>query len=479
MHSKNENAVKMPEGKRAGIEPSAVVIAVTGIILINILPLLPKELFWGIKSFEAPVFFRTAMIVLLFLSAINRVQDAVLNGISRLSAFLERHVSGKLLTIMFFAGLFILLWIFRERKLWGDALKLLTSLEAGPSSNAFWGHFWKKPLDRLIHMGAYRAGSYFFGWSSSVTVPLVNCLAGSATIIILYRLVRRIFPDDGIRITAMGLLLFNGSSLVYFGHFEQYTMIQTGTALFFLTAVNYLKGRGSLITASIAAATAAALHAEGVLLFFILPLLFYLRKGKKPEERSSPYKALIKIILPYAGFLILFYLGCRLIGSPEFTAGFNRLDIDRHVFLSPAAAFSPRHLSDFFNILFRNIPLWPFYFITLLLMWKTARRRKHSEALLFNATSLIYFTALLFFDSKLPPHMDWDIYAIITLPAVLAGTRALSLLGRSIKRPLFVLAVISFCLTAPWILSNRFHPDESSKRIQIETKIMNAKPVKR
>lgn len=356
-----------------------------------------------------------------------------------------------------------LFWWLRERTWHGDALYKLALLRAVPLVEN--PYVWKEPLDSLLEYGMTAAVAPW-GGGPEVAIALLSVAAGGVYLASCWAVTGWLARgwDRGRLLVA---LLASGSTLLWFGHVENYSW---STALAFATvalALGHLDGRLPLWPVGLVAGAAVSFHPQAA---FILPgLAFLLRRERWPHQVTT--LALTGAIFPLLTCFLLLALG---VPWPTVTGG--GFAGDPQLFWTPAQALAPDQLADAVQNLWLVVPLWPLWFAAILAgLGRPPRWREQSFALLAGVGLglLVYFFA---FQNDLPRWRDWDLFAIVGPPLALWGGYAwLRLEARapspgavaSLRRSLNVGLLFAAAYTACWIGVNHTYtlvqPDPNAR----------------
>ena len=429
----------------ARVKPSTLLLGILALLLAGFVVL---EGGWGISggrlwafSFLSfvPLLLRLALAALIVLSAIV----AVVSPKRLESQWSPQLASAPIWPVVVAGGLFF--WLLRERTYHGDALlklKLLatTSLRNDP-------YVWKEPLDSLLaHTAADSAST--LGQPPEVAIALLSILAGSLYLwsaLYVGRLLGRT-PWNALLIVIA--LLATGSSQLWFGHIENYSMV---TAVCFLSttlAAGYLRGESPLWPVGLAGGAAVSLHPQAV---FTLPAMFLLLDRRRWKHQIGTL-LLTGMAVPALTVLLLVVLGVQLPSVGNGYAG------DAQLFWTVEQAIAPAQLWQALNNLWLLVPLFPLWLVAGI--WAMVDRRTRTDRVLLYLTALSAGLLLYHFSfqNDLPRWRDWDLYAIvgpgITLWGVYAWLELMAIPGR--KRqwmgPLITVSLVfATVVTSAWV----------------------------
>jgi hypothetical protein len=319
-------------------------------------------------------------------------------------------------------------WLFRERTWHGDALYKVTLLESTPlSANPY---IWKEPLDSLLEY-ALSAALRPFGAGPEVAIALMSVLAGGIFVIVAWMAARWLAVYAVRRVVIGAALLASGTTLLWFGHVENYSW---STALAFATvvlAIGHLAGRAPLWAVGVTGGAAVSFHPQAA---FVLPALLVLLRRDR-WLRQTAVLTFSGLMVPTATVALLLMLGAAMPPSPGVDGGFAG---DPQLFWTPAQALAPAQLADALQNLWLIAPLWVYWF-GIAGAWVVGRglRLRHARSqtgvardtlpqdarisrLLVAAAAGVMFYFFTF-QNDLPRPRDWDLFAVAGPPLTLWG----------------------------------------------------------
>ena len=299
-------------------------------------------------------------------------------------------------------------WIFREQTWHGDALYKVDLLATQPlQTNPY---VWKEPLDSLLEY-AVSGLVQPVGLGPDVAIALMSVAAGGVFVLATWAAAAWLAASALRRLVIYTALLAGGTSLLWFGHIENYSW---STAMAFATlalAVGYLAERTPLWAVAVAGGAAVSFHPQAA---FVLPaLLVLLRRDRWPRQ---------VVILVLGGLVVpLLTVGVFLwlkVPPPGLNGGFAG---DPQLFWTPMQALAPAQLAEALQNLWLIAPLWPLWIGAG--VWGVAQpelRRDRTFVLLAVAAAgmLFYFFT---FQNDLARQRDWDLFAIAGPPLALWG----------------------------------------------------------
>ncbi|MEZ4865186.1 MAG: hypothetical protein R3C14_27970 [Caldilineaceae bacterium] len=297
-------------------------------------------------------------------------------------------------------GAGVLFWLAREQTYYGDAqLKLQLLRTATLQSDPY---VWKEPLDSLL---AYQLTAFLrpWGWGPDVAVALLSCAAGMVFLFAVLLAAHTLRPTVRGRLLVVLGLLALGSSQLWFGHIENYSLVTAFTLLSIVLALRYLQGRASLWLVGLASGVAVSFHPQA--LFPALALLLLLRSRQWPRQVMT--LALGGAVGPLLTAGALWWLGAP---WPDLRHGYAG---DPQLFWRLDQLMQPGRLLDIFNNLWLVAPLLPLWLLAAVAAWsQPALRRDQGVRYLTGVAAglLLYHVT---FQNDLPRQADWDLFAIV------------------------------------------------------------------
>ena len=238
---------------------------------------------WGTDQlhyypFPVYIFFILTAAVALALS----MSDRLILQIDRAFGKSLRYFSAKSHFSLWSKALFVpcfiaLAYTFRDRTHFlGDSAKWFTIIESAVSRSRQWdgilGHHSRldipgleyiniqQALDLFIHFQVYRLGHAFWNWNAAEAYEWISCLAGGCYVIVLWHASSFCGSDAARRLTVFSLLITLGSSQLFFGYGESYTLVVLVSTLYALYGLRFLQGMVPLIFPTALLLLAIALH---------------------------------------------------------------------------------------------------------------------------------------------------------------------------------------------------------------------------
>ncbi len=348
-----------------------------------------------------------------------------------------------------------LFWLLREKTYRGDGLLKLQlfatkNLQSDP-------YVWKEPLDSLV---AYTLTRWVrpLGLGAEVTIAAVSVVAGMIYVAAILSGSRHLGFTPGRRALLVVGLLALGSSQLWFGHVENYSIVTAFSMVAAALALGFLAGRRPIWGAGLAAGAALSAHPQAL---FTLPALLVLL-----DRRRWPRQVLV-LGLSVALVPVLTVIALRAAGVqwPDFAVAWAG---DGQVFWTPRQALMPRQLLDALNNLWLVVPALPLVLVAGIggLVRPQLRRDRRAWYVFILAAGLLVYN--FSFQNELPRPRDWDLFAIVGPGVTLWGLYAWLLRndgGRSGQpgvpsRPAawgFPVLAFAVAVTAAWVGVNHTH----------------------
>ncbi|CAN5710094.1 hypothetical protein BH10CHL1_BH10CHL1_08090 [soil metagenome] len=304
----------------------------------------------------------------------------------------------------------LLFWVFREHTLYGDGqfkLELLAThtLTSDP-------YIWKEPLDSLF---AYTITGLLrsIGSSPLVAEALMSVTAGLIYLAAVFYVAEQLSktrneleqpnqPTNRPIFYMIGLLAL-GSSQLWFGHIENYSLVTATSFAAVALAVGYLTDRTPLWLVGLLAGCSVSFHPQAA---FALPALLLLLK-RDQWVRQVITLGISGLIVPLLTIASLHWLGAP---WPNLTNGYAG---DHQLFFTFTQILTPAHWWDAWNNLWLVAPLTPLWIgVGVWALFHPPLWRDQIFRYLTGITIgwLVYH---LSFQNDLPRHQDWDLFAIV------------------------------------------------------------------
>ena len=349
----------------------------------------------------------------------------------------------------------VLFWLLREKTYRGDGLLKLEllankTLQTDP-------YVWKEPLDSLV--------AYTLTWwlrplalGPEVAIAAVSVVAGMIYVAAILDGSRRLGFTPGRRALLVVGLLALGSSQLWFGHVENYSIVTAFSMVATALALGYLAGKRPLWGVGLAAGAALSAHPQAV---FTFPA-FLLLLERRCWPRQVLVLALTGLIIPALTVIMLRAFG---VPWPGFAAAWVG---DGQIFWTPQQALAPSQLLAALNNLWLVAPALPLILVVGIgaLFRPAIRNDRRFWYVFVLATGLLVYN--FSFQNELPRPRDWDLFAIVGPGVTLWGLYAWlhhhnesrsGLLSAPRKLASWGFPVLAFAVvvTAAWVGVNHTH----------------------
>ena len=296
-------------------------------------------------------------------------------------------------------------------------------------------YVWKGPLDSLL---AYGLSGLFKGWGLAPedAIAVWSVLAGVIFVAAAGSIARTLGRDRREAWVYLTALLASGSSLLWFGHVENYSLVTAASVASTALALAYLRGRVPLWSVGVTAGAAAAFHPQAAFGFAgLLALVDWsgLRQGKPGRWlRQGLELGISGAVVPALTVIALLGLGVPLPGGGG--NGTGAPGGEMQIFWMPWEALAPQRLWDALVNLWLAAPLLPWLAVgiglalfsprptllgtrpTLLGARPTllgARLRRDRTFAYFTLAGLGMLAYHFSFQNELARPRDWDLFAIV------------------------------------------------------------------
>jgi len=403
----------------------------------------------------------------------------------------------------------LLFWLLREQTWRGDALLKVHLLETQTLAGD--PYVWKEPLDAFL---AYMLTGLLrpMRLGPEVAVAALSVMAGVIYIIAILEASRHLALDATGRALGFIGLAALGSSQLWFGHIENYSLVTALSVLAVAMALGYLAGKRPLWAVGLATGAAVSFHPQAV---FAMPALLVLFRRRDGLRQLLTLVGAV-VILPLLTVAALLVSGARL---PVLGYGYAG---DSQLFWPPSQALAPGHLLDALSNLWLVAPLLPGLLgAGLLALFRPAAQFLMSARLppreaktdrgqvskgslrspvfirvplpgqrerCFVYLSVLALGLLVYhftFQNDLPRPQDWDLYAMVgpgvTLWGLCAwlriangGRQGGASIGRRVLLPALAFAV---CLTTGWVGVNHAYtlvrPDANQRELYARYRLVD------
>ena len=352
-----------------------------------------------------------------------------------------------------------LFWLLREKTFRGDGLLKLDllatkTLQTDP-------YVWKEPLDALV---AYTLTSWLrpLNVMPEAAIAAVSVAAGMIYVGAILDGSQRLGFTPGRRALMVIGLLALGSSQLWFGHVENYSLVTAFSMVATALALGYLAGKRPLWAAGLAAGAALSAHPQAIFTFPALLLLLAAPGDRRRWPRQILVLALSVAVVPLLTVIALRAAGVPWPGFASAWAG------DGQVFWTPRQALTPSQLLDALNNLWLVAPALPLILVAgvgALIRPAMRKDRCFWYAFVLAAGLLVYNFS---FQNELPRPRDWDLFAIVGPGVTLWGLYAWLQHDAAVSPDLpsapmklaswgFPVLAFAIAVTAAWVGVNHAH----------------------
>ncbi|MBP7960798.1 MAG: hypothetical protein KA003_02440 [Caldilineaceae bacterium] len=295
----------------------------------------------------------------------------------------------------------LLFWLGAERTHYGDGLLKLNLLAFAELQDKP-PYIWKAPLDGLIGYLTTRT-------AAALSLPLdlgivaQSVVAGMVFVVAILTIARRLTETPGYRTVLVLGLLALGSSQLWFGHIENYSLVTAAVGVTMALALDYLAGMTPLSTVGLVAGLAVSLHPQALFAMMALPLLTT-RSGRL---RQLAILAGTGLVVPALTVVLLLALGVPL---PELSGGYVG---DRQLFWTFSQFWEPGRLADIGANLWLLIPALPILLFGLIFPGFWLQMREDQTLRYLSGVGVGLLVYHFAFQNDLPRWQDWDLYAIV------------------------------------------------------------------
>jgi type IV pilus assembly protein PilF len=393
-------------------------------------------------------------------ASLRRVIGSILSSLSRVFHTREAKDSRSKLFSYFLFSLpfFFLFWWMRDRThLLGDGAQIISQMNSGQLSIK-----WAEPLEILVHLRIFNLIRSFWQIDAGTFYALFSCLVGIIFVFSVLVLAKFWGEQRKERVLVFLTLLSLGGIQLFFGYAEHYSLSYLLVFLFILSSLGYLERRVGWFLPLLIFVLAASAHFSNLCLLPALLLLFF------PAEANHRRMLSRKILIGSAGVL---GLGLILVFYLKF--GWTKPPILVPILQDRYAApgyllFSLPHLLDFLNQQFLVSPVGLTMISALFFggVWTFFGKSRIFQFLLVLTLSQLFLNFVV--DPGLGAARDWDMFSSVGLGCAFLGLYLfLQLFRREVSFGYlgFILIVVSFYSTVPWVALNA-SPSKSITRFQ-------------
>ncbi|MCP4569436.1 MAG: hypothetical protein GY841_17815 [FCB group bacterium] len=282
-----------------------------------------------------------------------------------------------------------------------------------------------------------------------VAYALVSVISGGVTVFFFCALAHELSDNGSGRLFTLGLLIFSGWTLLFFGYAESYPVLWPLVSGYIYYSIRCLKGQSSILVPTILLAVAVIMHLQVVFFTLSYLVLFFSRGvGQRIYQSHRNYiigALAISIMIGFAAIL------SQLQKSHEFGNHFIPLLTGR-----PNAPgytlFSGPHLIDILNEIRLLIPLAP---ALILLGWKNGSGNgRDAIGRFLIAFALAGAIFILIIDPRLGLGRDWDLFALCGLGPMLLLVRRMGRGTEKVRRLFPGLIALSLIAVMPYFAVN-------------------------
>jgi tetratricopeptide (TPR) repeat protein len=379
----------------------------------------PSALNWGYHFLGffggAFVVVWTLLAILFLVPGISPRFVAALQRVLAKATRINRYLLAGIVSLL----LLSLFWILRERVyLLGDGY-LNSEFIALPSME---GKLVAEPLTAFIYRFFYQKVLLPFGLTNPTSSFIVlSCAAGIVFLFLLKQLSNSLLKAPLERLLLVMFVFSAGTSQLFFGYVENYSLLIVGLLMYILVSTRYLEGKGHwLITGSVAGIL-FTLH-FGTIVF--LPTLFasYLRSKKiyiilLQLLAASVTVGLVFVLIGYPFHILVdtFLQKMSLSGSHTLPMAELSNEWQRYTI------FSVEHFVDIINQQMLVAPFALFMIgIGVTVFWPQIRWREPKLVFVL-ACSLLSLFFLCVVNCEIGASRDWDMQASYALPLLILG----------------------------------------------------------
>jgi tetratricopeptide (TPR) repeat protein len=356
----------------------------------------------------------------------------------------------------------VVFWLARERHLfWGDGLPLSINIPAGQRFHP------NEPLTLFVHVLLFQAGRGH--WSGATAVAVGSVIAGAVFVgwWVYWCLAR--FADPTVAGLAIGVLLLQGFTQMFYGHVENYTYLAVALLLFFTLGLDAMECRRHAVWPLLAGALAFAFHILGGLT--VIPAAVLVAQGLRDRTRRAGVLVAVTIVA-----ILLIAAAHSVAGLyDEHETPFLRLLTGVSMVLAnpndmhASTLLTARHLGDVWSEFMLLGPLsLPLVATLLVVLPGVAFARSWRGAFLITGAAALNGPVLLTGPQNMGWPRNWDLYAAPSVGLALCGILLVTAVPdtRQARRLLLALLAVSAFHTVPWLILNT-DPGRTIARIAV------------
>jgi len=428
------------------VEKSAAFFVGIFLILCLIASYFPERRLWGINHLS---YFSPILSWIIILGALLILIPQINSQLAKASTKLYRSFKDKTRRIniqwkdLFFVSVsFVIFWLFKTKTHFlGDGYLRAREIGSGLKFKP------TEPLDYYLHSLAYKLTHNLWGWDAHTTYAFISCLAGAVFVYSLLLLGRLLSENKTERLFIFIGLITMGTTQLFFGYVESYTLSYLGVFLYITFSISYLKGKSPLFIPTLFLLLSFGLHFSSL---YFLPSLAYLYMAglKKEEKHITSKKILHYFIIGLVVLLVSFYMYPRFVlQKGEGTLGSFFLPL----FGASGQAytlFSVSHIIDFLNEQLLLSPVGLVIWGILISVFVQQMNFKHPLEIFLGVIGLTSFAFAFILDPKLGYAKDWDLFASTGLGYTLLGICFLLKLLKGFKNWSYLIMILVFTALA-------------------------------
>ncbi len=409
----------------------------------------PKSRLWGINHLAYfPLWVRFVFTLPGLLILVPWVNSRVYKLLEQILAFFQKIFSKKeVIGYLFFSLIsMFLFWLLRTRtNFLGDGYAYISQLSLEKFHRIGY-----EPLEVFTHLYLYKFLKLFFPPSAEFVYAGLSILAGGIFVFVLLFLSRTISEDKFDRLFIFSLFLFSGTTELFLGYAEHYTLTYVGIFAYLYFSLRYLQGKVKILLPILLCALSISFHFSSA---YLLPSLFFLVALKK-ENGEMVFS--LKKTLPYL-LIFAFVLGFSVYYVWRINPDLLQIVIPllKGKLDAPAyTLFSPAHLVDILNqhLLISSSGL--VLILGLFMVYKRILKFKNRITIFLIIVTIAQLLYHFLLNPTLGAGRDWDLFSALGLGYTVLGLYLFLNLVQSRKYSTTVLISTVFLSAAPWLLLN-------------------------
>ena len=409
----------------------------------------PKSRLWGINHLAYfPLWVRLIFTLLGLLILVPLVNSRVYKLLEQILSFFQRILPKReVLTASLLAVIaMFFFWLLRTRTHFlGDGALVISLLEKGQL-------FVKgsEPLEILSHLYLYKFLKLFFTPSAEAIYTALSILAGGAFVIILFFLTKTLSEDRLDRLFTFCIFLFAGTTQLFLGYAEHYTLTYVSILTYLYFSIRYLQGKVKIYLPILLCALSMSLHFSAAVLLPSLLFLFALKR-KKGELAFS-----IKKAIPYF-IALIFLLALSIYYIWSFNPALSQIFVPLfkgRVYAPDYTLFSFSHILDIINQHSLLLPVGVILLFSLVLVFKNSIDFKNPAIIFLAIGSVAQVSYQFFVDPALGAARDWDLFSSVALGYTFLGIYLILRCILASRYSKVVLVFTAFLSILPWFILN-------------------------